>query len=203
MSLPHFTARAAVGVASVVLALCGTRVAVGTPGFPGAPHRWLERLVRRFPSDLQTGGRAAVGWVVFGAVAVAVTVLHFVGIQRELYTAIWWWDLLTHSLGGVGVAGLAYQTHRGRETVAASVWWVVPSVFAIGSGFEVYEFLFKSFWHELTLRTYAVDTAVDLVVNTTGATLVAAVVSVFVPTTDGEGSVDSTERSESVDARAE
>lgn len=200
MSLPHFTARAAVGVASVVLALAGTRVAIATPGFPGAPHRWLERLARRLLADLRTGGRTVVGWVVFGAVAVTVTVLHFVGIRTGLYTAIWWWDLVTHSLGGIGVAGLAYLAHRDRETAAASVWWVVPSVFAIGSGFEVYEFLFKSFWHDLTLRAYAVDTAVDLAVNTTGATLVAGVVSVLGSPTDEEGSVDSTEPGESVDA---
>lgn len=199
MSLPHLTARAAVGVAAVLLTVVGTRVATVTPGFPGAPHRWLNRLVRRLLSDLQSGGRGVVGWVVFGAVAVTVTVLHFVGVRTGLYKTIWWWDLLTHSLGGIGVAGLAYLAHRDREAAAASVWWVVPSVFAIGSGFEVYEFLFKSFWHDLTLRAYAVDTAVDLAVNTTGATLVAGVVSVFGSAPDDEERpADSTDVDESV-----
>jgi hypothetical protein len=41
---------------------------------------------------------------------------------------------------------------------------------------------------------------VDLAVNTTGATLVAGVVSVLGSTTDEEGPVDSTEPGESVDA---
>ena len=186
MSLPHLTARAAVGVASLVLALVGTRVAVATPGFPGTPHRWLGRLIRQLSSDLRAGRRAVVGWVVFGAVAATVTALHFVGVWTELYKTIWWWDLVTHSLGGVGVAGLAYLAHHEQGRAAASVWWVVPSVFAIGSGFEVYEFLFKSFWHDLTLRTYAVDTTVDLIVNTTGAALVATVVSVVGSTPDEE-----------------
>lgn len=184
MTLPHLTARAAVGVASLVLAVVGGRLVVTTPGFPGAPHRWLRRFGRRLLADLR-GGRATAGWLAAGAVAVTVTVCHFVGVRTGLYHRVAWWDLLTHSLGGIGVAGLAYLTHRGREVTAGTVWWVVPSVFAVGAGFEVYEFLFKSFWHDLTLRTYAVDTAVDLVVNTTGATLVAVGVSLVEPADHG------------------
>lgn len=199
--------RATVGVASLVLAVAGTRVAAATPGFPGDPHRWLLRFVRRLVADLRTGETTA-GWIVFGVVAVTVSVCHFVGIRAELYHTIAWWDLLTHSLGGIGVAGLAYLTHRGREVPVGSVWWVVPSVFAIGSGFEVYEFLFKSFWYDLTLRTYAVDTVVDLAVNTSGATLVAATVSVVESAgvgdsdesvTDDERQIDPRDPDESVD----
>lgn len=199
MSLPHLTTRAAVGVASVLLAVGGTRVATATSGFPGAPHRWLGRLARRLLADLRAGGEAIVGWVVFGSVAVTVTLLHFFGVRTGTYMEIWWWDLLTHSLGGIGVAGLAYLAHRDRAAAVASVWWVVPSVFAIGSGFEVYEFLFKSFWHDLTLRAYAVDTAVDLVVNTTGAAVVATTLSVFGSASDDERLADSADPGEPAD----
>jgi hypothetical protein len=76
---------------------------------------------------------------------------------------------------------------------------VVPSVFAIGSGFEVYEFLFKSFWHDLTFRAYAVDTAVDLVVNTTGAAVVATTLSVFGSASDEERVADSADPGEPAD----
>lgn len=50
----------------------------------------------------------------------------------------------------------------------------MPTLLAIGAGFEAYEYLFKSFWWEWTLRQYAVDTAVDLVLDTAGALVVVA-----------------------------
>jgi hypothetical protein len=104
-------------------------------------------------------------------------VLHLVGLVFDIYTTVSWWDILTHAMGGSGVAALAFLTHRKHPSARNSVRWVVPTVVAIGSGFEVYEFVFKTFWYEWTVWEYAIDTAVDLGVNTLGAVFVAFGVS--------------------------
>jgi hypothetical protein len=119
------------------------------------------------------GDRATAAWFGVALWSVLVTALHFGGLHYRVYTTLPWWDLLTHAMGGVGVAAVLAMTHR-RAPAADSSWWLVPAVLAIGAGFEVYEFVFKTFWYDWTLRFYVVDTAIDLVVNTTGAVAVAA-----------------------------
>jgi hypothetical protein len=96
------------------------------------------------------------------ALSGAVCAMHFGGLEYGVYTAVWWWDLATHSLSGLGVA-----------------WWLsvlgvpprrlVPAVLAIACGFEVYEYVFKDFYHGWTTSYYAWDTAVDLVMGAAGA----------------------------------
>ncbi|MFC5278450.1 hypothetical protein ACFPM1_06725 [Halorubrum rubrum] len=113
-----------------------------------------------------------------------VTTLHFAGLTLEIYSAISWWDLLTHSMSGFGIAALAVLTHRDRVARYGSVWWVVPTIVAIGAGFEVYEFAFKAFWHEWTLQKYVVDTVVDLGMNTLGGTVVSSAVSGYLTAID-------------------
>ncbi|RLM63669.1 hypothetical protein DVK07_16020 [Halorubrum sp. Atlit-26R] len=116
--------------------------------------------------------------------SVIVTALHFAGLTLEIYSAISWWDLLTHSMSSFGIAALAVITHRDRVAMYGSVWWVVPTIVAIGAGFEVYEFVFKAFWHEWTLQMYVVDTVVDLGMNTLGGTAVTSIVSSYLTALD-------------------
>ncbi|WP_074796318.1 hypothetical protein [Haloferax larsenii] len=95
-------------------------------------------------------------WVFVGVWAVFVSALHFGGLAYDIYTKIWWWDLLTHSLSGFGVAGVLFL--------------VLPmAVAAIGTWFEVYERLFTDFWVNWSLAYYLEDTAVDIVADTAGA----------------------------------
>jgi hypothetical protein len=102
------------------------------------------------------------------AYSLVVCALHFGGLAYEIYTRIWWWDLLTHSLSGVGVAAwLCLLPIPGMDP---SRVLVVPlAVLAIGAGFEVYEYLFKDFYVEWTLTYYATDTVIDLVLDSLGA----------------------------------
>ncbi|OSO97065.1 hypothetical protein B9H04_13730 [Halorubrum ezzemoulense DSM 17463] len=116
--------------------------------------------------------------------SVTVTALHFAGVTLEIYSAISWWDLLTHSMSGFGIAALAVLTHRDRVAMDGSVWWVVPTIVAVGAGFEVYEFAFKAFWHDWTVRKYVVDTVVDLVMNTLGGTVVTTAASGYLTAID-------------------
>ena len=107
-------------------------------------------------------------WVALVAYSLVVCALHFGGLAYEVYTAIWWWDLLTHSLSGFGVA--AWLAVVRFTPVDAGQVVVLPLVVvAIGAGFEVYEYLFKDFYVEWTLQYYAIDTVDDLVVDGLGA----------------------------------
>ncbi|ELZ76825.1 putative membrane protein [Haloferax volcanii] len=107
-------------------------------------------------------------WAFVGVWAAVVSALHFGGLAYDIYTRIWWWDVLTHSLSGFGVAGVLFlvfpQTFRGARAPAV----VAATLLAIGAGFEVYEYLFKDFWWGWSMAYYAEDTAIDLVVNVAG-----------------------------------
>lgn len=190
-ALPHFSVRIAVGVASSCLAVVAWACARSMRGFPDRPRLWIPRLVVRAIADVRRRDRVAFAWVGVALWSVTVSALHFAGLAFEIYAAVSWWDLLTHSMSGSGVAALALLTHRGRVATGV-VWWVVPTVIAIGAGFEVYEFVVKSFWHDWTVRQYAVDTAVDLVMNALGAALSASVAERYETMTDESRSALST-----------
>jgi len=174
-ALPHFSPRIILGVTSTGLATIAWFIARLMRGFPNQPQLWVPRLITRCISDIRRQDRIAVVWVGFVLWSGAVTTLHFAGLIFNIYTAVSWWDLLTHAMSGSGIAALVLLTHRKQVVTHKAVWWVVPTVIAIGAGFEVYEFIFKSFWHEWSLRQYSIDTAVDLGMSTLGALLVASI----------------------------
>ncbi|RDZ44296.1 hypothetical protein C5B91_12280 [Haloferax sp. Atlit-10N] len=107
-------------------------------------------------------------WVFVGVWAAVVSALHFGGLAYDIYTRIWWWDVLTHSLSGFGVAGVLFlvfpRTFRGDRAPVV----VAGVILAIGAGFEVYEYLFKDFWWGWSMAYYLEDTAIDLVVDVVG-----------------------------------
>jgi len=174
-ALPHFSPRIIIGITSTGLATIAWSIAHVMRGFPNQPQLWVLRLATQCISDIRQQDRIAVVWVGLILWSGAVTTLHFTGLIFDIYTAVSWWDLLTHAMSGSGIAALVLLTHRKQVMTHEAVWWVVPTVVAIGAGFEVYEFIFKSFWHEWSLRQYSIDTAVDLGMNTLGAVLVSSV----------------------------
>ncbi|WP_152040358.1 hypothetical protein [Salinigranum salinum] len=109
-----------------------------------------------------------IAWAALVAYSLVVCALHFGGLEYEIYTAIWWWDLLTHSLSGFGVAAwlcfVRFTPFEPTHLIALPL-----AVVAIGAGFEVYEYLFKDFYVEWTLAFYAVDTVLDLILDGVGA----------------------------------
>jgi hypothetical protein len=105
--------------------------------------------------------------LVWGA---AVSALHFAGLAYGIYTEIWWWDLLTHSTSGFGVAALLYLAWTDGFRSRLGLFVLLPlCVLCIGTWFEVYERLFKNFWWGWSLSFYLQDTALDLVLDTAGA----------------------------------
>jgi hypothetical protein len=166
--LPHASPRLLVGVGSLLVAVGAVRVTRAVTAAPHDLRSWPRRVLARFRTDLERGGPAVRAWLLVLSWGALVTVLHFGGLFFGVYSRLFWWDLLTHAMGGAGVAGILFLG-LGDRTTTGTPWWLVGSVAAIGAGFEVYEFLFKSFWYRWSLQFYAVDTAVDIVVNTLGA----------------------------------
>ena len=120
---------------------------------------------RHATSDLPAPGIALAALLAYSLV---VCVLHFGGLAYEIYTRFWWWDILTHSLSGFGVAAWL-EVVEFTPVEADEVLTLVLVVVAIGAGFEVYEYLFKDFYVEWTPAYYAADTVIDLVVDGLGA----------------------------------
>jgi hypothetical protein len=120
----------------------------------------------------------AVGivWPALVAYSLVVCALHFGGLAYEVYTSVWWWDLLTHSLSGFGVAAwlcfVRVTPFDSRQVVAVSL-----AVLAIGAGFE---------W---TTAYYATDTVIDLTLDALGAAAFALWHGRRAETGDAEASV--------------
>jgi hypothetical protein len=159
---------------ALLATVLGTWLTLSTRGVPPAPHRWPQTFLARLRAGLRASGRERASWLGALAYGGLVSVLHFGGLHFEVYVAIAQWDLLTHAMGGAGVALLLYLTfHQGNDG-ARPLRWILPAVLAIGAGFELYEYLCKSFWHAWSWQFYLEDTAVDLLVNAVGGGLAVA-----------------------------
>jgi len=173
-ALPHFSARIVVFGFSLAVTVLATWVTRRTRGVPATPQRWPATFLRRLTAGLRAGCRERASWVGALAYGGLVSVLHFGGLHFDVYVAIAQWDLLTHALSGAGVALLLYLTFHYGIDRARPLGWIVPAVLAIGAGFELYEYLFKSFWHAWSWQFYLEDTAVDLLLNAIGGGLAVA-----------------------------
>ncbi|MFC7156521.1 hypothetical protein ACFQPA_13810 [Halomarina halobia] len=111
--------------------------------------------------------------------------LHAVGMLG-IYTRVWWWDHLTHTLSATVVAAVGYATARVLDEYSDAVHFTRPFLFvyillftvALGVFWEVLEFLAREVGtltgHDPVLYQYGVeDTVVDLVFDTVGAIVVA------------------------------
>jgi hypothetical protein len=177
-SLPHASPRLLAGVGSLAIAVVAAWTIEHAPNAPAGRRSWPRSVIERLRTDLERGGRPARVWLLVVAWGALVTGLHFGGLALGIYTRFFWWDVLTHAMGGAGVGGVLLHGLRDRTPPGTAPWWLVSAVAAVGAGFEVYEFVFKDFWYRWSFRFYLVDTAVDIVVNTAGAAvLVLAVVA--------------------------
>jgi len=147
-----------------------------------AQRRFLKTSVVRLPirlstqviSDIKHRNSWVVYWIGLFSWGSFVTMLHFGGYKFHWYAQFGWWDLLTHFMSGIGVAGILLVGLRNVLSPQASLSWVFVALLSIGAGFEVYEYLFRSFWHSWTPLYYAQDTAEDLLMACTGGVLIQA-----------------------------
>lgn len=157
-----------------VVALWCLAVAVGSclvidRQFGHVPLRAVPgRLCRRFVVDLRGGRPWSTYWGFLLAWGLWMCVLHFGGLEFGLYGRFGWWDLMTHFLSGLGVAGILLVGLREIIVGDPTLPWVLLALLAIGAGFEVYEYVFRSFWQAWTPRTYAWDTLTDLLMGCLG-----------------------------------
>ena len=145
-----------------------------------ADRRYLSISVFRLPvrlstqliSDLKTRNVWSIYWVVLFLWGSFVTFLHFGGYEFQWYARFGWWDLMTHFISGIGVAGILLVGLRSVVSPQVSLSWMFVALLSIGAGFEVYEYLFRAFWHSWTPAYYAQDTAEDLLMACSGAVLI-------------------------------
>jgi hypothetical protein len=136
------------------------------------PVEQVDRVVRAGAVS-----RSVAAWVLVAIWSLGVCVAHFGGLAYGTYYAIWWWDVLTHAAGGLGVAAILYLLRPDLYRSPVALFVVLPlTVLVIGAAFEVYERVFRTFWHTWSVSRYVEDTLLDLVVDTAGALVVSLLV---------------------------
>ncbi|WP_254546117.1 hypothetical protein [Halomarina pelagica] len=179
----------------------------------GVSERGITRLFQVAIAIVLVAGVLThnVGVVVNAAVALAITVLpavlerdfslpldpgvtlwitaalslHAIGMLG-VYTRVWWWDHLTHTLSATIVAAVGYATAKVLDEHSDAVHFTQSFLFvyillftvALGVFWEVLEFLAREVGtltgYDPVLYQYGVeDTVVDLLFDTLGALIVA------------------------------
>jgi hypothetical protein len=104
--------------------------------------------------------------------------LHFLAMYFYLYWSYWWFDILMHFLAGLAGGFTTYWViaesgHFPRMKPSTYVWLVVLSVMVVGVAWEVFEYVNGII--DDTHEDYAIDTAVDLILDGVGAWLAAVI----------------------------
>lgn len=121
-------------------------------------------------SGIASGPEWRIVWVAVALLSVSVTVFHFLGLAWGAYTRYWFWDAVTHSLSGFGVAGIIYLLRPTAFATPRRLFLFLPAlVFTIGAVFEVYEYAFREFYVRWSFERYLTDTLSDLGYDTLGA----------------------------------
>ena len=104
------------------------------------------------------------------------------GEAGDFYERIWWWDMALHGLSAVitGLIGFLslyvfYMTHRIRIAPIYVAILTFGLAVAVGTLWEIFEFLADWFLGLNMQRSGLVDTMTDLMINAVGAILAAAI----------------------------
>ncbi|MFC5133343.1 MULTISPECIES: hypothetical protein [Haloferacaceae] len=149
-------------------------VNTGTLGGDRRPCGTRERASRAPLSEVVSGVASGpewrIVWVAVALLSVSVTAFHFLGLAWGVYTRYWFWDVVTHSLSGFGVAGIIYLLRPTAFATPRRLFLFLPAiVFTIGAVFEVYEYAFREFYFRWSFERYLTDTLSDLGYDTLGA----------------------------------
>ena len=111
---------------------------------------------------------------ILGALAAAIAVLHVVALMFYFYWTLWWFDILQHFLAGFWIAlFIFWVVFRLRlsfvsqfiNTPVAFLTLALAVVFAVGVGWEIFEYAIQLYFVE----NYVSDTILDLTMDVTGA----------------------------------
>ena len=104
------------------------------------------------------------------------------GEAGDFYERIWWWDMALHGLSAVitGLIGFLslyvfYMTHRIRIAPIYVAILTFGLAVAVGTLWEIFEFLADWFLGLNMQRSGLIDTMTDLMINAAGAILAAAI----------------------------
>ncbi|PCR90378.1 hypothetical protein [Natrinema ejinorense] len=139
---------------------------------------------RRYEFTMNAG---LVLWITVSMLFHAVGILPMPGVGvSKLYSSVWWWDHVTHTLSSSLVAEVGYAAARAIDVHTDAInlppkflfVYLFLFVMAIGVLWELLEFYVSLVSHRLGLRGILVqygltDTVLDLTYNMLGAVLVA------------------------------
>lgn len=95
-------------------------------------------------------------------ILITLLFLHVYGMENHLYLKYWFYDLLTHFLGGVSIAVSAfYILKRTKHIIAIAI--------IAGVIWEIFEVYYDITGWPIESTRYILDTFIDIVMDTLGA----------------------------------
>ncbi len=108
-------------------------------------------------------------FLLFSLAITTLAIVHGIALAFSLYWVYLWLDIPMHALGGVSVA-LGYQSRfmlsRAQPLLSFGFFATLCAVLVVGLTWEVYEYIVGPI-----LPGYAIDTAIDIVMDILGGTL--------------------------------
>lgn len=115
------------------------------------------------------------------ALILVLATLHTVAIQLHFYWIYWWFDILTHFLGGLWAGftfiWLFFFSGLGREKEISTgkiFVKVILSVLVLAFLWELFELVLRE---NLTEPNYLSDTILDMIMGLSGAVIASTIVS--------------------------
>jgi len=107
-----------------------------------------------------------------------VLFLHLYGMAENLYIKIWYYDIILHILGGMGIALSVYSVINifNIDFLKKRIWSIVALSFVGGLAWELFEVLYSLTGSELWSKPYYIDTIKDLFDDTLGALIIWGIV---------------------------
>lgn len=159
----------AILIAETVIALSTARwsvafVSVTALGLTILPALFVERFEIKLPTQF------------LGAIAVFVFATLFLGEVYDFYERFWWWDIALHfgSAVAFGVIGFLFLFYLFKGDRYAAPPWALAFLaatfaVAIGTVWEIFEFLMDITFGLNMQKSGLVDTMTDLIVDLVGA----------------------------------
>lgn len=125
---------------------------------------WLDRWLQK------RGSRLSLATVVFVAGSVWLDAL---GNFQQFYGAYWWYDRVTHGVGGMAVTALFIDLFLARRKMGMTISWATAVWFGfllgqfLGSTYEVSEWIGDELFQTARVRS-AFDAPRDLLNNAIG-----------------------------------
>ncbi len=107
-------------------------------------------------------------------VLLIVLFLHLYGMAEHLYIKYWFYDIIAHVLGGVGIAMSVYCVALifNIECLKGKMWKIIPLTLIAGLAWEGFEIIFSLTGSKIWSQPYYFDTIKDLIDDVIGSGIV-------------------------------